>query len=383
MRECNISVTCNPAESLLRNSHFNANPVSDLLKELDWAEPMLPVVPNTEWEATVKKQMGTIPDVMTRVSGSPWLRELMLKGMRVQAKYIPKHLEEMGTLICSQENACRFCYGVARAQMKLFGYSDKLINSIEQDMLMAELDEKDRTFIRFCRNLARSKPRPSKADKEKLLSLGFSSLQVTEMAFQIARECFVNRVVTFISSPPMGAFEKLPNSFIGRLFRPIIARKLRSLGYAGDGSFEVEDGPFLPVTKALSEIPTAIIFKEGLQGAFESEVLSKELKILMFGVVARTLNCDYCSTACHNLAEDYGFDREAYNDALATLSLPGLSAQEQQLLHWTRETVHYQTGPIQSRVKELSTQVSNDKLLEAIGVASLANSVVRLAVLME
>ena len=90
-----------------------------------------------------------------------------------------------------------------------------MINGIEQDMLMAELDQKDRTFIRFCRNLARSNPRPPKAEKDKLVSLGFTELQVTEMAFHIARECFVNRVVTFISSPPMYGFERLSESFNG------------------------------------------------------------------------------------------------------------------------------------------------------------------------
>lgn len=350
---------------------------------MDWAEPILPAVPDRPWEQRVKKQYGLVPDVMTRVSTCGWLREMLLRGLSVSATEMPKHLADIGTLVCSQENACRYCYGVARAQMKLFGYSEKMINTIEQDMLMAELDQKDRTFIRFCRSLARSSPRPSKKERDKLLKLGFSELQVTEMAFQIARECFVNRVVTFISSPPMHDFEQMSNSLMAKLFRPLIAYRLRSKSYKGKGSFQVPEGPFAPVLQAISGVPAAVIFRDGLEGVSESNVLSPELKLLMFAVVARSLNCQYCSDACYTMARDIGFGSESYTQALQTLTCDKLDSQEQRLLAWTRETIHYQTGPIQQRTKELASGTDHDALLEAIGVASLANSVVRLGVLLE
>ena len=353
------------------------------LSELDWSSPILPAVADPDWEATVRKFMGMVPDVVTRVSTIGWLREMMLRGLNVKATEMPRHLADIATLVCSQENACRFCYGVARTQMKLFGYSDKLISNIEQDMLMAEMDQKDRTFIRFCRSLARSNPRPSKAERDKLLELGFSSIQVTEMAFQVARECFVNRVVTFISCPPMHDFERLSDSFFGRLFRPFIARKLRAGGYTGDGSFRVSDNPFSHIMKTVGRIPAAVFFQEGIEGAFASKVLSKELKVLMFAVVARTLNCNSCGSVCNNLAQNIGFTKEEYSNALSTLKCSRLNDQEQRLLAWTRETVHYQTGIMQLRVKELSKLIDNDRLVEAIGVAALANSIVRLGVLLE
>jgi alkylhydroperoxidase family enzyme len=356
--------------------------MSETMKEFDWADPILPSVKNPEWEAHVKKEMGQVPDVLTRVSQSPWLREVLLKSLRVKVNEFPRHLGDIGTLVCAQENACRFCYGIARSQMRLFGYSDKMISGIEQDMLMAEMDQKDRTFIRFTRSLARSNPRPPKAERDKLLKLGFSELAVAEMAFHIARECFINRIVTFISSPPMYGFERLPDSFIGRFLRPLIAWKIRSSGWVNKDPLP-EEGPFEGVMKALTGIPSALIISDGLEGVFASKVLSEELKVLMFAVVARSLSCRFCHGTSTQMAMELGFSEEEFEEAISTLTSPRLSVQEQKLLAWTRETVHYQTGPMQKRVKALSQEIDNEVLLEAIGLAALANSVVRLAVLLE
>lgn len=357
--------------------------MTSLINQLDWADPILPSVRNSEWESYVKKEMGQVPDVLTRVSQSPWLREVLLKSLRIKVNEFPRHLGDIGTLVCAQENACRFCYGIARSQMRLFGYSDKMISGIEQDMLMAEMDQKDRTFIRFTRSLARSNPRPPKAERDKLLKLGFSELAVAEMAFHIARECFINRIVTFISSPPMYGFERLPESFMGRMLRPLIAWKIRSSAWVNKDPLPDRPGPFNDVMKALSGIPSAVIISDGIEGIFSSKVLSNELKVLMFAVVARSLSCRFCHGATAQMALDLGFSESEFEEALSTLTYPRLSIQEQKLLAWTRETVHYQTGPIQKRVKALSQEIDNEILLEAIGLAALANSVVRLAVLLE
>ncbi|GJM30470.1 MAG: hypothetical protein DHS20C17_31050 [Cyclobacteriaceae bacterium] len=103
----------------------------------------------------------------------------------------------------------------------------------------------------------------------------------------------------------------------------------------------------------------------------------------MFAVVARSLSCEFCANATYDMAIELGITDAEFTDALTTLTFDKLSDQEQQLFAWTRDTVHYQTGAIQKSMKVLSQGVDNDKLLEAIGVAALANSIVRLAVLLE
>jgi alkylhydroperoxidase family enzyme len=270
---------------------------------------------------------------------------------------------------------------MARSQMRLFGYSEKMISNIEREMQLAELDGKDRLFIQFCRNLARSNPRPPKADRDKLISLGFTPLAVSEMAFHIANQCFINRVATFISSPPMYKIEKFSTSLLGRILRPLIARKIRSQAWTPAEPLKEDNKSFAGLVKALDGLPAAAVIQEGLEGAFSSEVLSMELKLLMFAVVARSLECSFCQDETRQMAGDLGFSETEFANAVSSLNSPRLNGPEGKILSWTRETVHFQTGPMQKQIRALSREVDEEMLLESFGVAALANTAVRLAVL--
>ncbi len=187
--------------------------MAQLIHDIEWGDPILPVVHDREWEAELKAQGSTVHDALTRVSRSHWIRKAYVDWRKVEITQIPNRLLHIGGLVVSQENACRYCYGVARSMMRVFGYSEKLINHIEREMQLAELDEKDSAFIQFCRNLARSNPRPAKAERDKLIALGFTPLTVAEMAFFITSHCFLNRVSTFISAPPQVFLERLSSHF--------------------------------------------------------------------------------------------------------------------------------------------------------------------------
>ena len=356
--------------------------MAQLINDIEWGEPNLPIVRDPEWEAEVKADLGMVPDLMMRVSTSPWLRKACLKWSRYSVKEFPKHLGDIGMLVTAQENACRFCYGMARSQMKLFGYSEKMISNIEREMQLAEMDEKDRIFIQFCRNLARSSPRPPKAYRDQLISLGFTPLAVSEMTFHIANQCFINRVATFISSAPMYKMEKMANSFLGRILRPLIARKIRSQAWTPAEPLTENKKSFPGLVQALDGLPAAAVIQEGLEGAFSSGVLSMELRVLMFAVVARSLECSFSQNETLQMAEDLGFSEAEFENALSSLNSPRLNGPEGKILSWTRKTVHFQTGPMQKQIRALSREVDEEMLLESIGVAALANTAVRLAVLM-
>lgn len=351
------------------------------MHEIEWGEPIFPVVADPAWENRVRSELGMVPYFLKRLAPVPWIREAALTFPRIQVTRIPQNMRRVGELVIAQENACRYCYGVAKSTLRLYGHSDKMISRIERQMHLAELDDKERAFIRYCRDLARSRPRPPKMELDRLRELGYSEDQVADITFMIAGNCFMNRLATFTSCPPMKMLETMSGKW-ARFMRPLIRRQMnktaiRSIPLAED------DDSFPAVVRALMGLPGAGAIRHTLQGAFASDVLSAELKVLMFAVVARTLECQFCQTETRAMATALGIPDEAFDAALISLASPRLEPDELEILQWTRETISYQNAEIQDRIRGLTEHIEPVKVLEAVGISALANTVVRIAVLLE
>lgn len=357
--------------------------MAQLLGEIEWGQPLGSPVVVPEWETEAKRRFGGTSDYLRRVAPIPWLRRACASWLLYPLNALPLRLADIGFLVISQENSCRYCYGAARAHLRILGYSDRVISQIERELQLAELDQKDQAFIRFCRNLARSNPRPARAERDELIRLGFSPAAVAETAFYIVDHCFHNRVATFIALPPAVTYERIGRSLLGRLLRPILARaNRRSIAFPTD--FAVPEGaPFAGIMNTLSGLPACYLLNETLTGAFESPVLSRRIKALMFGVVARMLECRFCVPQARALLLAEGFDEAEVDACLSALASPKLDARESAILTWVRETVRYQPSQIQKRTRALADAIGMEATLEAVGVASLANATVRLAMLLE
>jgi hypothetical protein len=159
--------------------------MAQLLAEIEWGPPLAPPVVVPEWETEAKQRFGGISDYLRRVAPIPWLRRACATWMLYPLTALPLRLADLVFLVVAQENSCRYCYGAARAHMRILGHSERVISHIEREMQLAELDEKDQAFIRFCRSLARSNPRPARAERDEMIRLGFSPAEVTEAAFLI------------------------------------------------------------------------------------------------------------------------------------------------------------------------------------------------------
>ena len=343
--------------------------------------PVLPVTHDRDWEAEVKRVTGTLPDWLRRVAPNPWLRRVCLDWSTYKYDALPERMADIGFLVTSQENSCRYCYGLSRAMMRLLGYNEELIMRIEREAQLAELDPRERAFIAFCRNLARSNPRPSRAARLELLSAGFSELQVAEMAFMVADICFSNRVTTFLACPPEAALEGMAESWLGKMMRPLIARQLRKRPPARQGSTDAVS--LSPIARTLEGLPAAGLFQQALDAAFASPRISLRAKLLMFGVIGRALECAYCEGEVTERLAQLGMPATEVQASLASLSDPRLDAMEAPLLAWARDTVRYQTLDIQKRTHALLERIGPERTLEAIGTAALANASVRLAMLLE
>lgn len=361
-----------------------------LLNEIIWGEPLLPIVQDPAWEAEVRRRSGHVSEVDLRVAPSHWLREAAQAATGFHPSVISERLCRIGNMVTAQENACRYCYGANRAYMKVLGYSEAFIQSVERDVQAAEADERERAFIAFCRNLARSRPRPSRAARDSLLGLGYTQAEVTEMAFVIASCCFYNRVSTLIACPPERKFESMANGPVGRLLG-LAGPLLRLFGF-GKGRAQAEApidaaslsaGRFGAILTPLANLPAARFMKSALDGAFESEVLDRTAKGLMFAVIARTLNSPLCESEAAKLLAGEGVGSAEVESALSTLHSSRLRPSESGLLSWARDTVYYETPEIQRKTGALAAGLDNATLLEAIGVAALANATVRFAMLLE
>jgi alkylhydroperoxidase family enzyme len=359
------------------------------LNEIPWSEPLLPPDIDPAWEAELKRRGGNGSEVDRRIAPSPWLREACLGINTGQASEIPAHLFNVAALVTSQENACRYCYGANRAYLKMLGYSEAYIRRIETEAHLAELNDKERALIAFCRNLARSRPRPARAELEGLVRLGYTLAAAHELALWIALGCFYNRVTILLAVPPEQGFEQwvLAKRFrlmlMGPVMRLLAERRRRGKRDPQATAETLGAGDYGTVLRPLAGLPGARVMKGALDGAFASPVLSRAVKALMFAIVARSLDCRPSEAEARRLLAAEGYSEAEVDKALSTLQSPKLSQAEARLLPWVRDTVHIQTAQAQSRTRELAAAIGGPAALEAIGVAALANATVRLAMLLE
>lgn len=363
--------------------------MAHVLDKIQWGEPLLAPDMDPAWEAELRRRGGNCSEVDRRVAPNPWIREACLGINTGRACAISAHLFNVAALVTAQENACRYCYGANRSYMQMLGYRESYIRRIEQDVHLAELDEKERAMVAFCRNLARSRPRPARAELESLLSLGYAREAAHEITLWIALGCFYNRVTILIASPPEIGFERwveakrLRFALMAPLMRFQAMRRRRGSADPDITEAALGAGAFGAALAPLAGLPGARIMKAALDGAIASTVLSRATKALMFAIVARSLDCRTSEAEARRLLADEGFGDAEAEASIATLASDRLPAAEARLLPWVRETVHFQTAQIQGRTREIAAALGNAAALEAIGVAALANATVRLAMLVE
>src|SRR4030095_7400145 len=107
-------------------------------------------------------------------------------------------------------------------------------------------------------------------------------------------------------------------------------------------------------------------------------VLSRRCKLLMFAVIARGLSCGACANEAARALLKEGFSEEALAQVLTHLDAPELDPIERLLVPFARETIWYEPAPLQRRARMLRDRLSGPQILEAIGVASLANGLCRM-----
>jgi alkylhydroperoxidase family enzyme len=340
-----------------------------LLHEIEWGEPLLATPAEGDFEAELVRKV------------SPWLASAVLSFNEQQkVAYTPLKLMGVAYLVACQENSCRYCYGMARTLMKIWGYSERQIQDLEHEANLA--DGSTRGVVEFARKLAHANPTPAKRDREELMEQGLSSEQVAEIAGYVVKACFANRMATFLAVPPNAAFESIPNTLFGKLFAFILRKKFAPKKSPPPSEIR-QDGPCAGIIAAAGRTHLGAWLRRITDGWLASPVIPRRSKLLMLAVIARQLG----SRACEEEARS-NLGREGLKDAqtqtvLSTLSSPDLSALETRLLRWTRETVWYEPRVIQESTRRLMGELGERQTLEAVGTAAICNSLSRLSLVQQ
>ena len=339
--------------------------MAKLLHEIEWEKPLL----------TPSGDIGYETDLMGRLS--PWLREAV--GSLADADRVahaPLDLMGVAYFVTSQENACRYCYGTARAVMKIAGFKEKRIQDLEHEASLA--GGLTRRVVEFTRKLARSNPSPAREDHAALVAAGLSEEAVSEITANVVKACFANRIATFLALPPNEALERLPDGLFGRVRSLFTGRKYAGRKTPPPDQFRNE-GPCARTIAAAGNNPIAVWLRGLTDGWFSSELLPTRSKLLLLAVVARQLGSRLCEQeAAEGLARE-GFGAQEIESLLSTLSADSLTGLEVTLLRWTRETVWYEPRAIQNSTRRLLAEVGEQRALEAVGGAAVCNTLARLA----
>ena len=99
----------------------------------------------------------------------------------------------------------------------------------------------------------------------------------------------------------------------------------------------------------------------------------------MFAVIARGLGCEVLRAGGRRGSSERGISKEStLTQVLTHLDAPELDDIERLLVPFARETIWYEPAPLQRRARTLRDRLPAPQLLEAIGVASLANGLCRM-----
>ncbi len=355
-----------------------------LLHEIQWSDPLLEPIIDPILEKEIKKQLGGMPypDIYRRLTPQVWLIKSLLYLLRIEVVYVEPKNAEVVMFVSCQQNSCRYCYGNMRATLQIIGYSDKRIEELERDVNLA--DGITKQLVDFTRKLADSNPRPAKEEMKTLEDAGMSGIEIAEISGIIVSACFMKRVSTFLAMPPNISFEKKAGGYLKKILKIMVGKKIapRKVQPYTD-IIQSENMLFNPIISVLGNTKNAMWLKTTIDGCFASKLIRKKVKLLMFGVISRALSCDYCMDIVLSNMTNNETERETIEHVLSTFESDDLSEVEKYLLNWTRETIWYKPIDIQNKTTKLKNIINNDAILiDAVGTVALANSIIRLAMLL-
>ena len=355
------------------------------MQDVEWLDPLVERERSRELEAYARQKLGIAPRTIGFFAACPWDMRADIDLSATERVHLGHELTGLVALVVSRDNSCRFCFAASRMLLRLTGMPEDRIRKLEGDLETAQLDTPVRLALELARRISRSNPRPTGPDKKALRDVGYSEVAIKELAFVAAENVFHNRAATLPALPPQLPEWLARSPFLG-LLRPLLKRPLGRLQQKGQPEAlpnELKSGPYTYLVLALDGLPAARVLRKVLDEAWASLHLSPRAKALIFAVIARGLVCAHSEREAFRLLADEGLDADQVEKILAHLGSPELDPIEALIVPYARETIWYEPASVQRSGRRLQQELTTPQFLEVIGIASLANMVCRLAILLD
>lgn len=351
------------------------------LQHVAWESCAVEPVHDWELESYALRRQGVLSPAIRYFVPVPWLARAVvdLRPELGLLMHVDSQVADLLALVVSQQNSCRFCYAGVRALLWAQGVSKARLEKIEQQVAQGNLPARTIAAIAFGRSQSRSGPSGARAARAALLREGFSDDEMREIAYVVAETDFSNRAHT-IPAIPARPMEELTDCWYVRMSAPLVKRIMR--GRMQRGRATPSDGvpsyPYAGIVKAYAGSPIAAALRRTLDAMWASPHLTRRCKLLMLAVTARGLECEICALEIGQALEREGLDRAVIEEVLRHLDAAELDERERLLVSFVRETIWYEPAAVQRSARTLRKALSGPELLEAVGVAALANGLCRL-----
>lgn len=357
--------------------------MSNALSHVAWEACLLEPRPDREIEAYARSRFGVPNPTVRYFAAVPWVARVMIDlhpelGLLMR---LDQHTADLIGLIVSQENSCRYCFAAVHASLWFQGMDRARIERIERDLMQADLPPRTRAAIAYARSQSRTGPAGAREAWRMLREAGFDALERKEIAFTVALTDIANRVST-IAAVPVVPLERLPEQWGPRLLRPLVNLLLSRKHRRGDTVATPPVDPAQPygrLVAAFGGSPIAAALARTLDQMWSSSHLTRRCKLLVFAIVSRGLPCEVCEVEIGGALAREGLEASALAQILSHLDAPELSAVERALLPFVRATLWYEPAKLQRQARGLRPALTEQQLIEAIGVVALANGLCRMA----
>lgn len=354
------------------------------LDALPWADAALvPPAVDSPVEKRIRKALGITMASLPTVAWTPWLADTTVRFGPAFRPGLSPQLANLIALVISQDNSCRFCYGLTRSMLRILGMSEGAIRQLEADLHTAPLSEREQAALEFARRVSRAAPRVGPEDLEHLKAAGFTAAEVVEITYVAAVSVFSNRVMTLLAIQPE-IIERLEDGAFGWFLRPVLRFVM------AHKTFRYPADPVPPGTTTSVDALFAAL--EGVRGrddlrrtvvdAQQSPVTTPRQKALIMAVIAAGLDCHLCTRGSRDVLRREGIPEPEVDAMVTHLTSDRLDPFEISLMHFARETVRYRPELIHQKCKAFYQGLPPELAVEVVGLCALANLLGRLSVLL-